>query len=181
MSLPRPHCDIDLLYPAQNFQDLDQWLSTTSCEYFPIEAKRFSHKRAILYQQIMVEVFLLESQDGKYITNFFDGTYRAVAKSEPAKEEGSRARQRRGEFARWTGWKWYVEVIGLAFLDGIAWSQSPATSTHHTIPSCSVNQLNQGNQAEMGWPGCSARGSWRACKGACPLSLYGEQCSLANG
>ena len=78
ISSPRSHRDIDLLYPAQNFQHLDQWISTARCELFPIEAKRFSHKRAMLYQQIMIEVFLLESQDGKYVTNFFDGNYQVT-------------------------------------------------------------------------------------------------------
>jgi len=75
MSSPRPHRDIDPLYPAQNFQQLDRWISTTSCNLLPIEAKRFSHKRAMLYQQIMIEIFLLEPQVGAYVTNFFNGTY----------------------------------------------------------------------------------------------------------
>jgi hypothetical protein len=48
MSPPQPPRDIDLLYPAQNFQQLDRWLSTTSGDLFPIETKRFSHKRAML-------------------------------------------------------------------------------------------------------------------------------------
>jgi hypothetical protein len=78
MSLPRPHRDIDLLYPAENFQQLDRWLFTTSGDLFPIEAKRFSHKRALLYQQIMIEIVLLEPQPGAYVTNFFDGKYQVI-------------------------------------------------------------------------------------------------------
>ncbi len=78
LSPPRPHRDIDLLYPAQNFQQLDRWLSTSSGDLFPIEAKRFSHKRALLYQQIMIEIVLLEPQTGAYVTNFFNGTYHLI-------------------------------------------------------------------------------------------------------
>lgn len=78
LSPPRPHHDIDLVYPAQNFQLLDRWLSTTRGDFFPIMAKRFSHKRALLYQQIMIEIVLLEPRNGVYVTNFFNGTYRMI-------------------------------------------------------------------------------------------------------
>ena len=78
LSTPRPHHDIDLLYPAKNFQQLDRWVSTTSGDLFPIEAKRFSHKRALLYQQIMIEIVLLEPQTGAYVTNFFNGIYHVI-------------------------------------------------------------------------------------------------------
>jgi hypothetical protein len=82
MSAPQPHRDIDLLYPAQTFEQLDRWISTTRCDLLPVEAKRFSHKRAMLSQQIMIEVFLLEPQGGEYVTNFFNGTYQVVWPSE---------------------------------------------------------------------------------------------------
>jgi hypothetical protein len=78
MSPPRPHRDIDLLYLAQNFQQLDRWLLTTSGDLFPIEAKRFSHKRALLYQQIMIEIVLLEHQPGENVTNFFNGNDQVI-------------------------------------------------------------------------------------------------------
>jgi len=75
MSPPQPHRDIDLLYPTKNFQQLDRWLFTTSGDLFPVEAKRFSHKRALFYQQIMIEFVLLEPQPEAYVTNFFNGQY----------------------------------------------------------------------------------------------------------
>jgi hypothetical protein len=46
LSPPRLHRDIDLLYPARNFQQLDGWLLMASDELIPIVAKRFSHNRA---------------------------------------------------------------------------------------------------------------------------------------
>jgi len=74
---PRPHQDIDLLYPAQDFTHLDQWLTTTR-DFSIISAKRFSHKRALLYKQIMIELFLLEPQQESYITRFFDNTFQLI-------------------------------------------------------------------------------------------------------
>lgn len=78
LSPPRPHRDIDLLYPAKNFQQLDRWLRATGDELIPIEAQRFSHKRALFYQQIMIEIVLLEPQTEAYVTNFFNGTYHLI-------------------------------------------------------------------------------------------------------
>jgi hypothetical protein len=69
---PRPHGDIDLLYPAHDFTALDRTIASHSdlCEIVP---KRFSHKRAILLHGVMIELFLLEPLDAGYATNFFDG------------------------------------------------------------------------------------------------------------
>ena len=78
LSPPRPHHDIDLVYPAQNFQQLDQWLWARRGDFFPIVAKRFSHKRAVLCQQTMIEILLLEPQAGAYVTNFFNGIYHLI-------------------------------------------------------------------------------------------------------
>lgn len=78
MCLPRPHQDVDLLYPAANFEQLDQWLAATT-SFSEIPAKRFSHRRAFLYQRIMIEVILLESDgEGEYLTNFFNQRYQFI-------------------------------------------------------------------------------------------------------
>jgi len=63
LSLPRPHQDVDLLYPAANFHHVDQWLAGTN-EFSEITTKRFSHKRALLSEQVMIEMILLEPQKG---------------------------------------------------------------------------------------------------------------------
>ncbi len=71
---PRPHNDIDLLYPAANFVALDQLISVTPT-MTEIHAKRFSHKRAIMYHDVMVEWLLLQSSGLGYATHFFDGRH----------------------------------------------------------------------------------------------------------
>lgn len=51
---PRPHADVDLLYPADSWDEVDalylDW----------IEGKRFPWKRAFLLEETMVELFLVE-------------------------------------------------------------------------------------------------------------------------
>jgi hypothetical protein len=75
---PRAHHDIDLLYLATNFVQLDQWLANAP-DLSDIPAKRFSHKRAILCGDIMIEVIMLESvEGGGYRTNFFNQRYQFV-------------------------------------------------------------------------------------------------------
>jgi hypothetical protein len=75
---PRPHQDVDLLYPAPNFARLDQWLAHTT-DLADIPTKRFSHKRAVLWEGIMIEVVLLEPDEkGRYLTNFFNQRYQLV-------------------------------------------------------------------------------------------------------
>ena len=74
---PREHGDVDLLYLAPNFHHLDHWLS--HAQYLsPIQGKRFSHKRAVLYEQVMIEVVLLEPQSGGYVTHYFDNNYTLI-------------------------------------------------------------------------------------------------------
>jgi hypothetical protein len=78
MCSPRPHRDVDLLYPAPDFARLDQWLAQTA-DLVAIPAKQFSHKRAFLSERIMIEVVLLEpEQKGGYRTNFFNRRYQLV-------------------------------------------------------------------------------------------------------
>ena len=71
---PRQHGDIDLLYPATDFSQLDTWLASIA-DLSPVYAKRFSHKRAIVYEQVLVEIVLLEPLSRSHITRFFDHRY----------------------------------------------------------------------------------------------------------
>ncbi len=71
LCLPRPHKDIDLLYPAQSFDRLDEFLRTQR-EAQEVTAKRFSHKRAFEWRSVLVEVFLVRSDAGTLVTDFFD-------------------------------------------------------------------------------------------------------------
>lgn len=71
----KPRQDIDLWYPAPTFTRLDQWLAGT-LDLPAIPAKRFTHKRAFLCEDILIEVILLEpNEKGGYRTNFFNGRY----------------------------------------------------------------------------------------------------------
>jgi len=75
---PRTHQDVDLLYSAAKFAQLDQWIARTQ-DLSEIPANRFSHKRAILCRDIMVEVILLEPDEkGGYLTNFFNQRFQLV-------------------------------------------------------------------------------------------------------
>jgi len=67
---PRIHKDIDLLYPASDFNTLDIFLKKVGFE--EIKGKHFFHKRAFLYQGIMVEIFLIQNENSQYFTNFFN-------------------------------------------------------------------------------------------------------------
>jgi hypothetical protein len=71
---PRVHTDIDFLYPAATFEDLDRYIARTN-EFQEIQSKRFSHKRAILYQQVMIEFLLVQRSNGIYFTDFFSGQF----------------------------------------------------------------------------------------------------------
>ena len=55
----RIHQDIDFLYPAATFGHLDCFIAQTK-GFQEIKAKRFSHKRAILYEHIMIEFLLVQ-------------------------------------------------------------------------------------------------------------------------
>jgi hypothetical protein len=74
MTLPRPHNDIDLLYRAESFDTLDHVIAAEAA-FTEIPLKRFSHKRAFMYQGVMVEVFLVQGQTPHLVTSFFAGRY----------------------------------------------------------------------------------------------------------
>lgn len=67
---PRDHHDIDLLYPAENFDILETFIYQNN-NISEIEWKKFSHKRAILLDNVMIEFFLLQKVWKCYSTNFF--------------------------------------------------------------------------------------------------------------
>lgn len=67
---PRPHRDIDLLYPAQSCARLDEFLRAQS-KAKEVEAKRFAHKRAFEWRGVLVEVFLVRLEDSRLVTDFF--------------------------------------------------------------------------------------------------------------
>ncbi|MET9312988.1 hypothetical protein ABZX12_14250 [Kribbella sp. NPDC003505] len=69
LSRPRAHQDLDLLYPADNFETVDGYLR--SGDVREIVAKRFPHKRAFEVDGIRVELFLV--QPGLY-TDFWGAT-----------------------------------------------------------------------------------------------------------
>jgi hypothetical protein len=73
----RMHNDIDFLYPATTFEHLDRFMAQAN-DFQEITAKRFSHKRAMLYQDVMIEFVLVQGDDESYFTDFFSGRYRLV-------------------------------------------------------------------------------------------------------
>jgi hypothetical protein len=70
----RIHNDIDFLYPATTFKHLDRFVAQTN-DFQEIAAKRFSHKRAMLYQDVMIEFILVQGNNEGYFTDFFSGRY----------------------------------------------------------------------------------------------------------
>ncbi len=67
---PGPHGDIDLLYPAEDFGLLDEFLRVQAGAE-EILAKRFLHKRAFRWQDVRVEVFLVRREAAGLETDFF--------------------------------------------------------------------------------------------------------------
>lgn len=68
---PRPHKDVDLLYESEDFAVVDAFLATCQAvkEILP---KRFPHKRAFMFQGVMVELLLLQKEGERLITNFWN-------------------------------------------------------------------------------------------------------------
>jgi hypothetical protein len=67
---PGVHCDIDLLYPGHDWGDIDALIATESVR--EVAAKRSSHKRAIIWREVMVELFLVRCDDRGPHTIFWD-------------------------------------------------------------------------------------------------------------
>lgn len=66
LAAPRPHHDIDLLYPAASFETVDAFLNTGLVA--EIHAKRFPHKRAFEMDSVMVEIILVRAGN---VTDFW--------------------------------------------------------------------------------------------------------------
>lgn len=65
---PRPHQDVDLLYPADNFDLVDELLGSLD----EIVAKRFPHKRAFERDGTMIELMLVQSDERGHYTSFWN-------------------------------------------------------------------------------------------------------------
>jgi hypothetical protein len=70
LDAPRRHVDVDLLYPAESFADVD------SLELPWIDAKRFAHKRAFAHDGVLVELFLVKRDDLGFYSELPRGTHR---------------------------------------------------------------------------------------------------------
>ena len=57
LSAARPHRDIDLLYPSNDFEPIDTLVRQRGLE--EITAKRSAYKRALLLRGVMTELFLV--------------------------------------------------------------------------------------------------------------------------
>ncbi|MBM7785480.1 nucleotidyltransferase domain-containing protein [Tenggerimyces flavus] len=72
LAAPRSHHDIDLLYPAPDFDQVDAFL--LGGKWDEIVAKRFAHKRAFEVDGVMVELFLVQDSGDGYYTDFWGRT-----------------------------------------------------------------------------------------------------------
>ena len=66
---PRAHHDMDFLYPARTFEHFDRVTAQTD-QLQEVKAKHFSHKRAFLHRDVLIEFFLVQQDDRIYFTNF---------------------------------------------------------------------------------------------------------------
>ena len=67
-----PHADIDLLYPADGFAVVEGLLASDWVE--EIDAKRFPHKRAFVFDGVMTELFLVGRDELGLYTMFWGDT-----------------------------------------------------------------------------------------------------------
>ena len=59
---PRPHSDIDLLYPAPGFERVDAMIAALGLE--EVVAKRSERKRAFVYEGVLVELIRAQPDGG---------------------------------------------------------------------------------------------------------------------
>lgn len=67
---PRFHKDIDLFYLSPTFDAVDT-LFRSRREIHEVVGKRFAHKRAFLYRNTLVELFLVQKRRDGYWTSFW--------------------------------------------------------------------------------------------------------------
>lgn len=68
---PRAHNDIDMFLIDTDFSRLDLYIQS-SHEFIEILPKKFPHKRAVIYDWVMIEFFLVTNVNDILTTNFFD-------------------------------------------------------------------------------------------------------------
>ena len=68
----RPHRDVDLLHPAEDFARVDAVLRTEP-GLVEIVARRSDHERAFLLDGVMVELFLVRADADGYYTDMPEG------------------------------------------------------------------------------------------------------------
>jgi hypothetical protein len=69
--IPRPHKDLDLLYIGSDFNQIDKFLESQA-GISEIKLKRFPHKRAFLYNGVMVELIWLLPHGDSFVTTFWN-------------------------------------------------------------------------------------------------------------
>lgn len=69
MRPPGAHSDIDLLYPAESWHEVDMLIAVDQLD--EIAAKRSSHKRAMIWRGVMIELFLVRSDSRGPYTVFW--------------------------------------------------------------------------------------------------------------
>ena len=65
------HKDIDLIYCAPDFTDLDEWLRRDRPALTEVVGKRFAHKRAFMLDGVMCEVLLVTGSARCPVTLFW--------------------------------------------------------------------------------------------------------------
>lgn len=70
LAQPRRHVDVDLLYPAESFAELD------ALDLPWIDATRVAYKRAFAHDGVLVELFLVKRDDLGFYTELPGGTFR---------------------------------------------------------------------------------------------------------
>lgn len=63
---PRSHNDVDLLYLGKDFSYIDDFIKKYSLQII----KNYTHKRAFLYKNVVIEIFLVNKREDTFITNF---------------------------------------------------------------------------------------------------------------
>ena len=67
---PRAHKDIDLIFLSENFDLVDKLLLNNH-ELIEISQKHKYHKRAFIFKEVMVEIFLVQKDEAGLYTNFY--------------------------------------------------------------------------------------------------------------
>ncbi len=70
---PRQHKDIDLVVEANDFAAIDKALIDGALQH-EIAAKRFAHKRAFVFSDTMVEMYLVQKRTDQLVTMFWGDT-----------------------------------------------------------------------------------------------------------